>query len=185
MLDAMQAFLPKARLRQGLLDRLGLEKDSYCLATIHRAATTDNPQRLGSVISALNQIGETIVFPVHPRTRSALENTGVKPGANIRLIDPVGYLDMLVLEENARVIATDSGGVQREAYFLKIPCLTLRDETEWRETVTTGWNRLVGTQEESILAGWNEILRPAEHPPIFGDGTAGEKIVRILEKRTS
>jgi UDP-N-acetylglucosamine 2-epimerase len=98
------------------------------------------------------------------------------------LIEPVGYFDMMVLEENARLIATDSGGVQREAYFLGIPCLTLRDETEWVETVTVGWNKLIGTEPQSILNAWFSFESPLEHPPIFGDGTAGQRIAQILDR---
>jgi UDP-GlcNAc3NAcA epimerase len=98
----------------------------------------------------------------------------------LRMIDPVGYYDMAVLEENARLIATDSGGVQREAYFLKVPCLTLRDETEWMETLEAGWNRLVGADDKEILAAWWSFSPPLEQAPIFGDGKASEKIFHII-----
>jgi UDP-N-acetylglucosamine 2-epimerase len=100
----------------------------------------------------------------------------------VQVVEPVGYFDMMVLEENARLIATDSGGVQREAYFLKIPCLTLRDETEWTETVEAGWNKLVGADTQTICAAWRSFVPPAQQPPLFGDGHAAQNIVDILER---
>lgn len=120
------------------------------------------------------------MFPVHPRTQKALTRLGACFETHVRLIEPVGYFDMMMLEDNARLIATDSGGVQREAYFLGIPCLTLRDETEWVETVMVGWNKLVGCEPEQVLEAWFNFTPPAEHPPIFGDGTAGQQIAHIL-----
>ncbi len=180
MLDAMLNNLPIARGKSNILSTLGLKAGSYALATIHRAGTTDDPRRLREVIEAFNRVDETIVFPAHPRTRKALEALGVTFKSHVRIIDPVGYFDMLVLEENARLIATDSGGVQREAYNLNIPCLTLRDETEWVETVGSGWNRLVGTSPDAILAAWHTFAPPADHPSIFGDGHAAEHIVEII-----
>jgi UDP-N-acetylglucosamine 2-epimerase len=150
--------------------------------TVHRAANTDDPQRLANIVKALSQVGETVVFPVHPRTRGALSKLDVQFGDNVLLIEPVGYFDMMVLEENARIIATDSGGVQREAYFMSKPCITLRDETEWTETVQVGWNKLVGVDVDTIVDAWKTFTPPAEQPPIFGDGKAGEKIAVILGK---
>jgi UDP-GlcNAc3NAcA epimerase len=181
MLDALLQNRPAARLRSGVLTRLGLEPSAYALVTVHRAANTDDPGRLQQIVQALNGVSETIVFPAHPRTRKALAHIGAHLEDHVRLIDPVGYFDMMVLEENARLIATDSGGVQREAYFLGIPCLTLREETEWIETVQAGWNRLVGTDPERVIDAWSSSAPPSTHPPIFGDGTAGERIVHILE----
>jgi UDP-N-acetylglucosamine 2-epimerase len=151
--------------------------------TVHRAANTDAPERLLHIVQALNAVPEKIVFPVHPRTRKALSGLDVCVEDHIRLIEPVGYLDMVILEENARLIATDSGGVQREAYFLGIPCLTLRDETEWAETVELGWNLLVGTDPDQVTDAWFSFAPPAAHPPIFGDGTAGQRIVSIVESQ--
>jgi UDP-N-acetylglucosamine 2-epimerase len=180
MLDANLANRPIARQKSTVLSRLELAPEKYGLVTIHRAGNTDDPARLANIVRALSQIGETVVFPVHPRTRGALQKLDVQFGENVRLIEPVGYYDMMMLEENARMIATDSGGVQREAYFMKKPCLTLRDETEWTETVKVGWNRLVGVDMECILNEWKTFSPPAEQPPIFGDGRAGEKIASIL-----
>ena len=180
MLDANLANRPLARKKSTVLSDLGLAPASYSLVTVHRAANTDDPARLTNIVRALSRVGETVVFPVHPRTRGALAKLDEQFGDNVRLIEPVGYYDMMVLEENARLIATDSGGVQREAYFMQKPCLTLRDETEWTETVTAGWNKLVGVDVELIVHEWNSFAPPPAQPPIFGDGTAGEKIAEIL-----
>ncbi|HNQ94345.1 MAG TPA: UDP-N-acetylglucosamine 2-epimerase (non-hydrolyzing) [Anaerolineales bacterium] len=180
MLDANLANRPLARKKSTVLSDLGLAPASYSLVTVHRAANTDDPARLTNIVHALSQVGETVIFPVHPRTRGALEKLDAQFGDNVRLIEPVGYYDMMVLEENARLIATDSGGVQREAYFMQKPCLTLRDETEWTETVTAGWNKLVGVDVDTIVHEWNSFTPPSVQPPIFGDGTAGEKIAETL-----
>lgn len=182
MLDANLANRPLARQRSTVLSTLELAPASFGLVTIHRAANTDDPNRLANIVKALSQVGETVVFPVHPRTRGALGKLDVKFGDNVRLIEPVGYFDMMVLEENARIIATDSGGVQREAYFMQKPCITLRDETEWTETIQVGWNKLVGVDVDVIVNSWKTFTPPAEQPPIFGNGRAGEKIAEILGK---
>lgn len=181
MLDANLANRPLARQKSTVLSTLGLASGSFGLVTVHRAANTDDPARLANIVTALNQVGETVIFPVHPRTRGALEKLDVQFADNVRVIEPVGYYDMMILEENARIIATDSGGVQREAYFMKKPCITLRDETEWTETVHVGWNKLVGVDVDAILHEWKTFTPPAEQPPIFGDGKAGEKIAHQLD----
>ena len=183
MLDAMLWNRPIARRKSNALARLELRPGGYALVTVHRAANTDDPSRLRQIASALNQALETIVFPAHPRTRKALERADVRFNDHVRLIDPIGYFDMIVLEESARLIATDSGGVQREAYFLGVPCLTLRDETEWTETVSAGWNKLVGADTEQILGAWYTFQPPAQRPPIFGDGDAGGHIAQILTEQ--
>jgi len=180
MLDAMLANLPLAREKSSILGRLGIASKKYALVTIHRAANTDDPGRLRKILSALSRVEDEVIFPVHPRTRGVIEKLEVEVGERVRMIEPVGYYDMVVLEENARLIATDSGGVQREAYFLKVPCLTLRDETEWTETVEAGWNRLVGADEQAILSAWRSFNPPDVQSPIFGDGTASEKILQIV-----
>jgi UDP-GlcNAc3NAcA epimerase len=180
MLDALMQNRPLAQQKSDILKRLGLESGAYALVTIHRAANTDNPARLGQIVKALNGAPEAVVFPVHPRTRNPLAQLEARLRDHVRQIEPVGYLDMMMLEENARLIATDSGGVQREAYFLKVPCLTLRDETEWVETIQAGWNQLVGVDPERILDAWSNPAPPPEHPPIFGDGAASRRIVQIL-----
>jgi UDP-N-acetylglucosamine 2-epimerase len=182
MLDANLANRTLAREKSTLLSKLELAPGTFSLVTVHRAANTDDPARLSNIVKALSQVGETVIFPVHPRTRGALQKLDVQFGDNVRLIEPVGYYDMMVLEENARIIATDSGGVQREAYFWGKPCLTLRDETEWTETVQVGWNKLVGVDVDCILQEWKMFAPPADQPPIFGDGTTGEKIANIVNE---
>jgi len=184
MLDANLANRPLARQKSTVLSTFGLASDSYGLVTVHRAANTDDPERLANIVKALSHVGETVVFPVHPRTHLALQKLDLQFGDNVRVIEPVGYFDMMVLEENARIIATDSGGVQREAYFMQKPCITLRDETEWTGTVEVGWNKLVGVDVDTIVSSWKSFTPPAEQPPIFGDGKAGEKIADILGNLT-
>jgi len=183
MLDALLFTRPMARARSNVLQRLELQPQKYSLATIHRAANTDDPLRLGTILSSLSQTGETIVLPMHPRARKVLESLDLHLNDALRIIDPVGYFDMLTLEENARLIATDSGGVQREAYYMSIPCLTLRDETEWVATIETGWNKLVGADQEMILKNWFNFSPPGEHPPIYGIGNAAQRIAEILSTR--
>jgi UDP-GlcNAc3NAcA epimerase len=180
MLDAMFYYRPLAHRRSKILTKLKLNPQKYCLVTIHRANNTDDLHRLSNIVKILNQSSETIVFPVHPRTVKSLSNVETTLEKHVKLIGPVGYLDMIQLEENARLIATDSGGVQREAYFLGIPCLTMRDETEWTETVEAGWNKLVGTDPEQVLYNWKNFTSPLDHPPIFGEGIASQRIAHIL-----
>ena len=180
MLDASIQNRPIARNKSDMVKRLGLKPGGYALATIHRVANTDDPARLTQIVEAFNRVNETIVFPAHPRTRKMLAQIEAGFADHVKLIEPVGYFDMMMLEENAHLIATDSGGVQREAYFMSKPCLTLRDETEWTETVETGWNKLVGAEAARIVEAWFSFAPPADQPPIFGDGTAGQKIARIL-----
>lgn len=182
MLDANLANRTLARQKSKILSRLGVSTGKYGLVTVHRAANTDDPARLSSIMGALGKVEEKVIFPVHPRTRSVLQKLDIRIGENLQLIEPLGYFDMLVLEENARIIATDSGGVQREAYFVQKPCLTLRDETEWMETVEAGWNRLVGVDANCIESAWKTFSPSAIQPPIFGDGTASDKIAGILDR---
>ena len=182
MLDALLQNRPIARRRSDILSRLELQPGEYALVTIHRAANTDDPGRLGQIVEALNRVPETVVFPVHPRTRNALTRMEAVFAPHVRPIEPVSYFDMMMLEENARLIATDSGGVQREAYFLGVPCLTLRDETEWVETVEAGWNKLVGVDPDQVVEAWSSFAPPVEQPPIFGDGAAAQHIADILNR---
>jgi UDP-GlcNAc3NAcA epimerase len=182
MLDATLSNITIAMKRSTVLERFDLRPGQYVLATVHRAVNTDDPQNLQQILTAFSASGETVVFPVHPRTCAALEQLPVKCGPNVKLVNPVGYLDMLVLEKHARMIATDSGGVQREAYFLGVPCLTLRTETEWNETVVVGWNVLVGAESARILAAWTTFTPSADRPPIFGDGHAGKRIAAVIDE---
>ena len=185
MLDALLYAQPIARARSGILGKLHIESQHFGLATIHRAGNTDAPDRLRRILTAFNQVSETIILPVHPRTRKALSRLNFHLKDHIHIIEPVGYFDMLTLEENARLIATDSGGVQREAYYLGVPCLTLRDESEWGETIETGWNKLVGVDQKLILDNWFNFIPPTDHPPIYGDGTTAERIASIINSVTA
>lgn len=182
MYDAVLHFAPRARTQSRVLESLGVRPGGYVLATVHRAYNTDDPVVLQRLLSALDAIGEPVVFPLHPRTRARLstQENGVQP-RHVRLIDPVGYLDMLALEQQARLIVTDSGGVQKEAYFFEVPCVTLRPETEWIETVSSGWNVLAGSDPQAIVAAAREAVRPTTPPPlIFGDGRAAQRIAALL-----
>jgi len=184
------AVLFNAGLAEGhvsVLGQLDLEPGDYALATLHRPNNTDDPERLQSIIAAFSEIEPPLVFPVHPRTRKQLLDAGLESRLALsqhpRFVEPVGYLDMLALEKNARLILTDSGGVQKEAYFFAVPCLTLREETEWVETVDSGWNLLVGANRSAIVEMARQF-KPQGTPPLsFGDGHAAEKIVHSLAGR--
>ena len=181
MYDAVLKFGAISDQKSRILTTLHLKPHEYLLATIHRAYNTDNHERISAILSAFRAAGEVIIFPVHPRTRQVIESHQLSIPKNVSVIDPVGYLDMLMLEKNARIILTDSGGIQKEAFFFQIPCLTLRTETEWVETVTSGWNRIVGIKTDNILEGIKSVNRPSCPPfPYFGDGYASKKIVRLL-----
>jgi UDP-GlcNAc3NAcA epimerase len=183
MYDAVLYNTSLAEDRSDILARFGLETRGYALATVHRPRNTDNPERLRSILGALVEIGRRVILPLHPRTRknlNALHRSNFHLPASIQLIDPVGYLDMLILEKNARVILTDSGGVQKEAYFFAVPCLTLREETEWLETVETGWNRLVGADRALIAQAAHEFRPEGSPPAVFGDGHAAERVAKLL-----
>jgi UDP-N-acetylglucosamine 2-epimerase len=181
MYDAVLQFSGVALERSTLLARLGLLPGGYLLATLHRPYNTDDPQTLTRIIEGLGGLGESVVLPLHPRTRGSLEAAGLGrlPGS-IRVIPPVGYLDMLALERQARVILTDSGGVQKEAFFFKVPCVTLRPETEWVETVEAGYNVLVGSDPVAMADAVRRDWRLADPPCLFGEGRAAQAIVRAL-----
>jgi UDP-N-acetylglucosamine 2-epimerase len=185
MYDAALQFAAVARKRSTILNDLELKPKAYLLTTIHRPYNTDIPENLQNILSAFAEIGEVIVFPVHPRTWkkiAELEANVQYALRNIKMIEPVGYLDMLVLEENARLILTDSGGMQKEAYFFGVPCITLRPETEWVETVESGWNVLAESDTESILAAYERLggSSPGSRPTLYGDGRASLEVVRYL-----
>jgi len=187
MYDAVLQFAEIARQRSTILQELGLKPKGYLVATVHRPYNTDVPENLRSILTAFLEIGEPIVFPVHPRTQRKIAELGrmfdlERAACNVRLIEPVGYLDMLVLEQNARLILTDSGGMQKEAYFFGVPCVTLRPETEWVETVEAGWNVVVGADRQRIVGVAHGHVWPQNTPPLlFGDGHASRAIVQLLE----
>ncbi|MCS6994607.1 MAG: UDP-N-acetylglucosamine 2-epimerase (non-hydrolyzing) [Anaerolineales bacterium] len=184
MYDAVLLFGQRAEQKSHILESLGLRPGAYLLATIHRAYNTDDPQALATLLDILQSLEETVILPVHPRTRRRIAEFGLlkeRAASRLRLIEPLSYLDMLVMEKNARLILTDSGGVQKEAYFFAVPCLTLRPETEWVETLTDGWNTVVGLDADLIRRHVREASPPATPPrPVFGEGNAAEKIVEIL-----
>lgn len=168
-----------------LLPALGVQSREYVLATLHRPANTDDPEAMRRIAHALNKLEMPVLFPVHPRTRACLERYEISWQRHVHLIEPVGYLEMLVLERSAYRILTDSGGVQKEAFFLKVPCVTLREETEWPETVEAGWNVLVGSDQHAILAAFNrpEPVVPVSNP--FGMGDAAIRIAQHLSAQDS
>ncbi|MEP7381809.1 MAG: UDP-N-acetylglucosamine 2-epimerase (non-hydrolyzing) [Gemmatimonadota bacterium] len=182
MYDAVLHFGAMARASSTILDAAGVEEGRYHLATIHRAYNTDDPARLHALLSALDRLDSVVVLPMHPRTKARL--AAFAPDLTferLRLIDPVGYLDMLRLEQGATAIITDSGGVQKEAYFFGIPCFTLRPETEWVETITSGWNTLVSDHGEALATLVADWKRPSEPPPpFFGRGDAAARIAGRL-----
>jgi len=183
MYDVVLHNIGIAEQRSHILERLGIEPKAYLLATVHRPQNTDRAENLRSILSAFNALDELIVFPAHPRTSEAIERLGYPLRSHIKFIEPVSYLDMLVLEKHARLILTDSGGVQKEAYFFGVPCLTLREETEWVETVEAGWNVLVGADEERIVEAVREFQPIGKRAAIFGDGRASERIAELLSCR--
>jgi len=176
MLEASLYYREKADVKKTINEKYGI-KGSFTLLTIHRAENTDDPARLKSIFTALEALSErTIIFPVHPRTRKIMSDLGMSPGQHIRMIDPVGYLEMVALESECDLVLTDSGGVQKEAFFFNKPCITLRDSTEWVELVETGWNTLVGADTDAIITAVHKSRRPVEHPILYGDGRTAEKI---------
>lgn len=183
MYDVALQSAQAARARD-VLGRLGLRKGDYLLVTLHRPQNVDDPATLGSIVHALEQAGRTVVFPVHPRTRKNLEAFGLwdRVRSKVKAIEPVDYLDFLALLMGASKVLTDSGGVQKEAYFFGVPCITLRDETEWIETLEDGWNALVGADTEEILDAIAKFNPAGTKSKSFGDGHAAEKIARILDK---
>ena len=187
MLDAFVHFKAKAAASSTILDRLGLLAGHYRLATVHRQENTDDVRRLTNIFNALEALAENgrpVIVPLHPRTRKMMLRHGVltKKASNVRLIEPVAYLDMLQLEVHAELILTDSGGVQKEAYFAGVPCITLRDETEWVESVDAGANIVAGTEKDVILNAVKNINFSNDNPSLdfYGNGHASERIVDCL-----
>lgn len=163
-----------------IVERLGLSPRGYLLATTHRSENTDDLARLTHILNGFNSLEEPVVFPVHPRTRKAIHQAGCRMRPQVRTIDPVGYLEMVALAESARMILTDSGGLQKEAYWLRVPCLTLRDQTEWIETVEAGWNQLIGADSKKILEAVHSFVPNDTHPSLYGDGFAAVNCVERL-----
>lgn len=184
MYDAILFSAAQADREPGALAGLGLKPCSFALSTIHRAENTDDPARLASIFRAFGSIPLPVILALHPRTGKFLTHYSIPVPSNVRIIEPVGYLDMIRLEKSASVILTDSGGVQKEAYFLGTPCVTLRDETEWVETVDAGWNFLAGSDSDRIARAFGRASRIGRNrnrrTDLFGDGHAAEKMVAEL-----
>jgi UDP-GlcNAc3NAcA epimerase len=175
MADACFRLAPLARERSDALERLGVEPGRYLLVTVHREANV-RPDRLRRIVTGLRRLREPLVFPAHPRTRAALDANRL----DIPTIDPLGYLDLAALASQARVILTDSGGLQKEAYWYGVPCVTLRPSTEWVDTVEAGANTLADDDPYRIVQAVREARMPTDLPPLYGDGHASERVAEAL-----
>jgi len=181
MADVAARFGPLARERSGILGVLGLTPGDFLLATVHREANV-RPARLRRIVEGLGRSRRTVVFPAHPRTRQVLAAEGIPVPPSILLIEPLGYLDFAALASQAAVIATDSGGLQKEAYWYGVPCVTMRPSTEWVDTVATGANVLVDDDPERIAAAIAGARMPSGRPKLYGDGRASERIAAVISK---
>jgi UDP-N-acetylglucosamine 2-epimerase (non-hydrolysing)/UDP-GlcNAc3NAcA epimerase len=180
MADVSLAFREVAEQRSRVLEELGLEPGSYLVVTAHRAGNVDDRSRLERLVELLEALPTTAVLPLHPRTRGRLERAGwlgrLEAAPRLRLTAPLGYLDFMKLARHARAVLTDSGGVQKEAYLLGVPCLTLRDRTEWVETVDAGWNVLVDLDRDAALAALERPVPDGDRPELYGGGRAAERV---------
>lgn len=181
MLDACLSVADAGR-AMDVPGRLGLKPRGYYAATLHRAENTDDPTRLRAIVTTLDALDLPVVLPCHPRTRGALAKAGLAPSGGLRLVDPVPYTEMMGLVADARGLLTDSGGLQKESYFLGVPCVTLRDETEWTETVASGWNRLAGADPARIRAAVAAMQAPGARPDLafYGDGRAARVVADLV-----
>jgi UDP-N-acetylglucosamine 2-epimerase (non-hydrolysing)/UDP-GlcNAc3NAcA epimerase len=184
MVDIAMLLAPRARAERAPLEQAGVEPGAYALATAHRAGNVDDPSRLARLVDVLTSVPGPVVLPLHPRTRARLEaaeELARLEASDVRVIRPLGYLEFTALLLSARAVLTDSGGVQKEAYLAGVPCVTLRDTTEWTETVDAGWNVLVGLDPDRARAALARTP-PAERPQLYGDGRAGERVVDALSR---
>jgi UDP-GlcNAc3NAcA epimerase len=182
MADAFMFFMQRAQ-ELGIGEKFTFQPKTYFLATIHRAENTDNLDRLREIFTAFGQIKGQIVLPLHPRTKKILENSNLHVPSNVQIIHPVGYLEMVWLEQGANLILTDSGGVQKEAYLSRVPCVTLRDQTEWVETLEIGWNTLAGAKAAKIVQAVDKYRSnpmPTYIENIYGEGKTSEQIVAVM-----
>ncbi|WP_375737994.1 non-hydrolyzing UDP-N-acetylglucosamine 2-epimerase [Pseudomonas boanensis] len=183
MYDAALFFGQKAEETSQVLSRLALDSKGYVLATVHRQENTDDPKRLQRILDGFSRLERPVVLPLHPRTRQRIASFGFTIPANVQIVDPLGYIDMVMLEKHACLVATDSGGVQKEAYFHGVPCLTLRDETEWVELVQLGWNTLLSPADEDFLDKIAVVPAPGvtgQFP--YGNGKAAEQVIDAIVK---
>jgi UDP-N-acetylglucosamine 2-epimerase len=183
MVDVARAMSERVRSNAPALKRLGLTSGGYLLTTLHRAANVDDPEQLRTFVELLEALHDPVVLPLHPRTRARLEAAGLagRAAQAAELTPPLGYLEFATLLYHAKAVLTDSGGVQKEAYLAAVPCITVRDRTEWTETVEAGWNTLVGLDPAAALAALAQP-KPASRPELYGDGHAGERVVAALDK---
>jgi UDP-GlcNAc3NAcA epimerase len=179
MADATMQFAPIARRRSRLLSELELSPGRYVVATVHREANT-GPGRLARIVEGLNGLTEPVVFPIHPRTSAALERDGLTLREHVLLLPPLGYLDFAALAAQARTIVTDSGGLQKEAYWYGVPCVTLRPSTEWVDTVAVGANRLVDDDPAALVEAVEQARMPDDRPQLYGDGKASTRIADLV-----
>lgn len=180
-------MLDAYRLGENCAENINIEREfglggEYILTTIHRNTNTDVEERITAIVRALGMLNKKIVFPMHPRTKARLNQFGIKMPDNVQIIEPVSYAKMIALQKNAKFIITDSGGVQKEAYWAKVPCITLREETEWVSTVSSGWNILIGKAFEKIPQTIETFNIPRDYENLFGDGQSASLILDIIEK---
>lgn len=187
MFDLLLYYKDIARKRSKILQKLNINSKGYLLCTVHRAENTDDISRLKSIVAALERLSEDfqVILPIHPRTKNLIKKHNLKV-RKVKIIESVSYIDMVKLEQEAAIILTDSGGVQKEAYFLKVPCLVLRDETEWVETVKIGWNYLAGANTNKIVDTIDKIRRidfaNKKYPYFYGDGNSADKMLKVILK---
>jgi UDP-N-acetylglucosamine 2-epimerase (non-hydrolysing) len=183
MVDVLEYNKEIAEKKSRILENLGLRKSAYLVMTVHRPSNTDSRENLTNIIGAVGEAGTPVVFPVHPRTKKYLQKYGLwdRLPENIRVTEPLGYLDMLKLMRYARKILTDSGGMQKEAYVLGIPCITLRENTEWVETLVNGWNILTGANKDEIIIATKKLPIPITRSNIYEPG-AFKKMANVLNK---
>lgn len=182
MVDALHYNIEIADERSQILENVGVVPKDFMVVTVHRASNTDNFENLSSIVNAFCSVNANIVFPVHPRTQKYLRQYGLwnKLCEHVKVIPPLGYLDMLKLMSSSRKILTDSGGIQKEAYMLGVPCITMRENTEWVETVEDGWNMLVGSDYNKIIEGINDFEGADVMGNVFGNGHACENILKLI-----
>ncbi len=182
MVDALEYNKKVAEEKSRIIEELGLEKRRYLVITVHRPSNTDSMDNMSNIIKALDESGKTVVFPLHPRTEKYLREYGLldRMPVNVRLIQPMGYWDMVRLMGSAEKVLTDSGGIQKEAYILKVPCITLRENTEWVETLEGGWNVLAGVDRGRIVEALNRFKPQSKQKDIFGKGDASVRIIEII-----
>jgi UDP-N-acetylglucosamine 2-epimerase len=182
MFEMLLANTKKAGEISNVLKTNQLTAYNYCVATVHRAENTDDKEKLSQILDIFASVKENLIFSIHPRTQNKINSFGLTIPKNVSAIEPLGYLDMLELMQKAKMVFTDSGGVQKDAYYLNVPCMTLREETEWIETVEVGWNFVVGTDKIKVERVFQQLdkVKNRKHPLLYGDGTTAKKITDIL-----